>query len=52
MCVEQAVDLVTGETEALGETPAPVPLCLLQISHHLTWDRTRAATAETRRATA
>jgi hypothetical protein len=32
--------------------PAPVPLCPPQIPHDLTWDRTRAAAAGSRRLTA
>jgi hypothetical protein len=31
--------------------PAPVPLCLPQIPHALTWDRTRAAEVAGRRLT-
>jgi hypothetical protein len=32
-----------GKTEVLGEKPVPVPLCLPQIPHGLTRDRTRAS---------
>jgi hypothetical protein len=36
MSVEQSVEWVTGETEVLGEKPAPVPLCPPQSPHDLT----------------
>jgi hypothetical protein len=36
------------EAEALGEKTAPVPLCLPQTAHDLTWDRTRAAAVGSR----
>jgi hypothetical protein len=32
-----------GKTEVLGEKPVPVPICPPQISHGLTWDRSRAS---------
>jgi hypothetical protein len=34
-----------GKTEVLGEKPVTVPLCLPQITHGLTRDRTRRLTA-------
>jgi hypothetical protein len=41
-----------GKTEALGDKPAPVPLCPPQITHVLTRDRTRASAVRGRRLTA
>jgi hypothetical protein len=41
-----------GKTEVLGEKPVPVPLCLPQIPHGLTRDRTRASAVSGRRLTA
>jgi hypothetical protein len=41
-----------GKTEVLGEKPVPVPLCLPQIPHGLTRDRTRASAVGGRRLTA
>jgi len=35
--------ILTRETEVLGENPVPVYLCQPQISHELTWNRTRAS---------
>jgi hypothetical protein len=35
--------ILTGETEAVAEKPLPVPLHTAQISHGLTWDRSRAS---------
>jgi hypothetical protein len=32
---------LTGENRQLGEKPVAVSLCPPQISHGLTWDRTR-----------
>ena len=37
--------ILTGETEVLGEKPAPVPLCPPQISYGLSWDQTRTSVA-------
>jgi hypothetical protein len=45
------VILTQGKTGVLGEKPVPVPLCPLQISHALTWNRTRASAVEGRRLT-
>ena len=36
--------VLTWETEVLGEKPLTVPLCAPQISHGLTWNRTRHLT--------
>jgi hypothetical protein len=41
-----------GKTEVLGEKPVSLPLCLSQISHGLTRDRTRAFVVRGRRLTA
>jgi hypothetical protein len=41
-----------GKTEELWEKPVPVPLCLQQIPHGLTRDRTRASAVGSRRLTA
>jgi hypothetical protein len=41
-----------GKTEVLGEKPVLLPLCPPQISHGLTWDRTRASAVRGRRLTA
>jgi len=38
--------VLTRETEVLGEKPVTVPLCPPQISHTLTWDRTRSPACE------
>jgi hypothetical protein len=40
-----------GKTEVLTEKIVPVPLCPSQISHQLTWDRTRASAVRCRRLT-
>jgi hypothetical protein len=45
-------DILTGETEELGEKPVPVPLCPPQIPHGLTRARTRASAVRGRRLTA
>jgi len=39
------IDSNREKTEALGETPVPVPLCPPQIPHGLAWDRNRTAAA-------
>ena len=41
-----------GKTEVLGEKPIPVSLCLQQIPHGLTWDRSRVSAVGGRRLTA
>jgi len=41
--------MLTGENEVLGAKPAPLPLCVQQISHGLTWDRTRDIALRNRR---
>jgi hypothetical protein len=43
---------MSGKTEELGEKPVPVPLCLPQIPHGLTRERTRASAVKGRRLTA
>jgi hypothetical protein len=40
------------KTEVPWEKPAPVPICPLQITHGLTWNRTRASAVTGRRLTA
>jgi hypothetical protein len=40
--------ILTGETEELGAKPIPVPLCPPQISHGLTWARTRDFSEDTK----
>lgn len=45
-------NILTGQTEVLGENGAPVPLCPLQVSNGLTWDKTRSSAATGRRITA
>jgi hypothetical protein len=53
MSVEQSVECeLAGETEVLEKKPVPVPLCLPQIPHDLTWARTWAAAVGSRRLTA
>jgi hypothetical protein len=44
--------IISGENGNTRRKPAPVPLYPSQISHGLTWDRTRAATVGSRRLTA
>jgi hypothetical protein len=44
--------ILTGKTEVLGEKAVPVPLCPPQISHGLTWDRTRVSAVRVWRLTA
>ena len=36
--------ILTGETGAIGEKPATLPLCPFEILHGLPWDRTRVGT--------
>jgi hypothetical protein len=43
---------LTGKTEVLGEKRVTVPLGPSQISHELTWDRTRTSVVRGRRLTA
>jgi hypothetical protein len=44
--------ILTRQIEVLGDTPVPLPLRAQQISHRLTWDRTRASAVRGRRLTA
>jgi hypothetical protein len=44
-------DILTGETEELGEKPVPVPPCPPQIRHGMTRARTRASAVRGRRLT-
>jgi hypothetical protein len=43
---------LAGKTEVFGQNLPPLLLCPPQIPHHLTWDRTQASPAGTRRLTA
>jgi hypothetical protein len=40
-----------GKTEGFGENPVPVPLCLPQIPHLLSWERTRTSAMRSRQLT-
>jgi hypothetical protein len=51
MMMEKLVEWLAGETEVLGERPAPVPLCPPQ-NPHAARTRTRAAAVGSQRLTA
>jgi hypothetical protein len=51
MSVQRSAECLAGETRVLGENMPPELLCPPQISHDLTWARTRVAAVGIRQLT-